>query len=94
MISPIEIIGFSGMSLILLGFVMNQTKRWKDDDLIYDGVNAVGGFLLIIYSVLIGSYPFLGLNLVWTVVSVRDVFFDTGFFKKPDKPGKRRKMKR
>jgi len=71
-----ELIGFSGMLIILFAFIMNQTHRWRDDFLIYDGFNALGSFLLIAYAIMISSYPFLILNLVWFIVSIRDVFLD------------------
>ena len=69
-------IGFTGMALILLAFFMNQIGRWDNNDLIYDGSNAVGSGLMIVYFLLISSYPFLILNAVWFIVSIRDVFKD------------------
>jgi len=68
------LIGFTGMSLILFAFVMNQINKWKNDSLIYDAFNAVGGLLMMIYALMLNSYPFLILNGVWTIVSVRDIF--------------------
>ena len=70
------IIGLVGMSLILLAFILNQSHKWKDTDLKYDIVNSIGSLLLVIYSILISSWPFLILNAVWMIVSVRDVFLD------------------
>ena len=69
-------IGLTGMSLILIAFVMNQIHKWKDISLTYDIVNVIGAGLLVIYSIMIQSYPFLILNSVWTLVSLRDVFLD------------------
>jgi hypothetical protein len=71
-----ELTGVAGMALVLFAFVMNQTRRWEDDFLIYDGFNASGSLLLIAYSILIASYPVLILNIVWFSVSIRDVFLD------------------
>jgi hypothetical protein len=62
--------------MILSAFVMNQTHRWKDDYIEYDGVNVVGSLLLVYYALSIASWPFLVLNFVWFSVSIRDVFLD------------------
>ena len=71
-----EIIGASGATLILIAFILEQTHRWKDTDLKYDVVNLLGSVLLIVYAVLLHSYPFLVLNGVWAIVSLRDVIVD------------------
>lgn len=70
------LIGVTGALLILFAFIMNQIHLWKDTYLKYDIFNAVGSLLLMTYAALIISYPFLILNLVWFVVSIRDVIFD------------------
>lgn len=70
------IIGISGMVLILLAFFMNQANKWKNDDLIYDLVNLLGSVLLIIYAIPPLSWPFIVLNGVWAMVSLRDVYLD------------------
>ena len=72
----IQIIGSIGALLILVGFVMNQTHKWKDTSLKYDLINFLGGILLVLYAYLFKSYPFLVLNFVWMVVSLKDVFND------------------
>lgn len=70
------IIGLIGMALILFAFFMNQTHKWKAEYPIYDIVNIIGAALLITYSLLIKSWPFLILNAVWFIVSVRELFID------------------
>ena len=67
-------IGIVGMFLLIVAFFMNQTHRWKDDDLIYDAANFVGAFILVVYAWLILSWPFLILNCVWAAVSLRDIY--------------------
>lgn len=71
-----DLIGISGASIILIAFVMNQTKKWRDDFLVYDAFNFVGSVLLIIYAIVLKSYPFIILNSVWAIISLRDVFVD------------------
>ena len=77
-----ELIGLAGMFIILFAFIMNQLHKWKDDFLIYDIFNSVGSFFLIIYANFINSYPFLILNFVWFIVSIRDVYLDVKKVKK------------
>jgi uncharacterized membrane protein YdcZ (DUF606 family) len=67
-------IGSAGALVILILFVLNQLKRVGRDSLTYDFWNFVGGLLLVIYAILIESYPFLALNLVWTLISLRDTW--------------------
>lgn len=69
----ITLIGVCGAAAILLAFTMNQLGKWSSESRIYDGVNALGGFLLITYSFLIESWPFLVLNIVWFAVAARDL---------------------
>lgn len=83
MITITLMIGLSGMVLVLLAFLMNQTHIWKDTDLIYDGTNFLGGALLVWYAWIIYSWPFLLLNGVWALWSLRDVYLD---IKQPKKP--------
>jgi len=70
------LIGASGACLILIAFIFEQTHRWKDTDVKYDLVNLVGSGLLVTYAVLLESYPFLVLNGVWALVSLRDLISD------------------
>lgn len=71
-----EIIGIAGATLLLIAFVMEQLHKWKDTDFVYDIFNAVGGVFMVLYAYLLGSYPFLVLNLIWALVSIRDVIRD------------------
>lgn len=79
------IIGFVGMFLILFGFFMNQIHKWKTEYPIYDIINFIGALLLIIYSFLIKSWPFLILNLIWLIVSLREAFIDIKKIEKMEK---------
>ena len=77
------IIGSTGATLILIAFILEQTHRWKDTSLKYDLVNLVGSVLLIIYAILLRSWPFLILNTVWALVSLRDCWNDVRKTKRP-----------
>jgi hypothetical protein len=67
-------IGIIGATIILVAFLLNQTGRWHRDSFSYDLANALGAALLILYSWLIASYPFLILNLVWFFSAARDLW--------------------
>jgi len=74
--NKITIIGASGAFIVLIAFILNQTKKWKEDCLIYDIFNFVGSLLLVVYAVILSSYPFLVLNFIWMALSFRDILVD------------------
>ena len=76
------IIGVSGMLLILFAFIMDQTHRWTSDDLGYDFLNFLGSFFLAIYAITLNSIPFLILQLVWALFSLKDTILDIQHRKK------------
>lgn len=67
------IIGIIGAAAILIGFVLNRMRVLETESISYDSINAFGGLLLIIYALLIGSYPFAVLNVVWFVFAIQNV---------------------
>ena len=67
------LIGTTGAGVILIAFVQNQRGKWKQNDLIYDSLNALGSGALVAYAWLLESWPFLVLNGVWLTVSLKDV---------------------
>ena len=82
----ITFIGTLGASMILLAFIMNQLHKWKDDYLVYDLVNMLGGAVMVIYAMMLQSWPFAILNIVWMGLSLRDFVKDLERnSKKPDK---------
>ncbi len=67
------LIGIVGMACILFSFLMVQRHTWTQDDLIYDLLNAIGSILLVINAVAGGAWPFVILNTIWALYSLRDV---------------------
>lgn len=67
------LIGVFGAGLVLIAFILNQFGTLDHDDKLYDGMNLVGSALLVWYAVLLSSWPFLALNTVWLVVSLKDL---------------------
>jgi len=72
-----ETIGIIGAGIILVFFLLNQSHKIDRDSLRYDIGNLVGSSFLIYYSWLIEATPFLVLNLIWAISSLRDIFTDT-----------------
>ncbi len=70
----ITILGIIGASLVLIGFVGNRLRYWRADEGVYLFINAIGSGVLVVYSVIIESWPFVALNVVWLLFSVNDVF--------------------
>lgn len=67
------LIGILGATIILITFLLNQFGRLSAESRWYDGLNALGSLLLIVYAYILWSIPFMILNSVWFLVSLRDV---------------------
>ncbi len=62
-------VGTTGMVLLLVAFVLNLTGRTEEDTVLYNGLNLVGAFLLIVYAYWLASWPFLILEAVWAAAA-------------------------
>ena len=69
----VEVTGFIGALTILVFFFLNQTHRIDRDSKLYDAGNVIGSSLLVLYALFIGSTPFVVLNVIWVLVSLRDI---------------------
>lgn len=67
------LIGTIGAGIILVLFILNQTNKLKNDNLYYDLLNFIGSLLLILYALMLNSWPFVVLNFIWAVFSLKDV---------------------
>ena len=67
----IDIIGFVGAGLVLLGFYRLQTGKWGNGSFIYELDNLIGSGLLVYYAVYNKFYPSLILNVVWALVAIK-----------------------
>jgi hypothetical protein len=70
----ITILGVVGTGLILVGFVGNRLSYWNAVSRTYVILNRLGSSVLIYYSWYIESYPFVVLNVVWLLFSLKDLF--------------------
>ena len=63
-------IGFTGVAILLLAFLLNLLKKISSNSLPYIIMNIVGAGLACLASWLIDYIPFVVLEGTWTVVSV------------------------
>jgi len=70
---PYFILGTIGAALILIAFSMNQFKKWNTEDFMYDLTNLLGSIFLVIYAINGKVWPFIILNSVWALVSLKDL---------------------
>jgi hypothetical protein len=63
-------IGFTGVSILLLAFLLNLLKKVGQDSFLYVSLNFVGAALAGLASFLIHYVPFIILEGAWTMVSL------------------------
>ncbi len=73
---PFFLMGIAGMILVLIGFFMVQSHRWSLDSIRYDIINLIGSVLLVFYSIAGKVWPFVILNGIWAIYSLKDVLGD------------------
>lgn len=73
---PFFLMGIAGMILVLIGFFMVQSHRWSLDSIRYDIINLIGSVLLVFYSIAGRVWPFVILNGIWAIYSLKDVLVD------------------
>lgn len=69
----VDILGTVGASIILIFFLLSQTHKISVDSKAYDLFNFLGSGLLIAYSILISAWPFVVLNGIWAIYSLKDL---------------------
>ena len=67
--NEIDVIGFIGVSLILVAFFLNLNDRLRSNDLAYILMNLIGAILACLASILMEYYPFVLLEGTWSIVS-------------------------
>ena len=78
------VVGVLGMLQILIAFALVQSEKVDVDNIWYDALNFVGSVFLIIYALPPMSWPFIILNGVWALMSLKDIiFFVTHYRRKP-----------
>lgn len=63
-------IGFTGVAVLLMAFLLNLLKKISSNSLAYILMNIVGAGLACLASWMINYIPFVILEATWTLVSV------------------------
>jgi hypothetical protein len=63
------LIGFVGVALLLIAFLLNLLEMMRSDGHLYRGLNLVGAGLACYSSYLISFMPFVILEGVWALVA-------------------------
>ena len=69
----INLLGIAGTTIILIFFILEQTHKVNADERSYDFFNFLGGSILVAYAYLIEAWPFVVLNTVWALISLKDL---------------------
>jgi len=65
-----DYIGFAGVCILLIAFLLNLAGKLQKDSLVYILMNIIGAGLACLASYLIHYIPFVVLEGTWTVVSI------------------------
>lgn len=63
-------IGFMGVAILLIAFLMNLLNKMPKDGLCYILMNGIGAGMACVASLLIQYLPFVILEATWTIVSL------------------------
>jgi hypothetical protein len=66
----INFIGWAGVTLLIIAYWLVSTKRCQGNSILYQMLNIIGAFLLIINSFYFGAYPSVGVNIVWVGIAL------------------------
>lgn len=66
----IDIIGFTGVAILLIAFALNAAGKISRDHIAYILMNLIGAGIACLASVLINYWPFIILEGAWALVSL------------------------
>lgn len=69
-----DLVGFIGVTILLLAFFLNITDKLKKDSLTYLTMNFIGAGTACLASVLMNYLPFIILEGSWAIVSAFGIF--------------------
>ena len=67
-------IGFAGVAILLMAYVLNLTSRIERNGAAYMMLNLIGAVLACLASVLLKYVPFIILEAVWALTSLSSLF--------------------
>ncbi len=66
----VEIIGWIGMALVLMAYLMITMKKFERDSKLYHSMNMIGGFMIGLNSIVNLAYPASALNILWGFIAI------------------------
>ena len=69
-ITLIDVAGWLGVLLLLAAYGLVSTGKTEGDSVSYQGLNLIGGALLIVNSFHFGAYPSVGINIAWVGIGI------------------------
>ncbi|HMR47174.1 MAG TPA: hypothetical protein PKC85_10455 [Bacteroidia bacterium] len=69
-----DIVGFTGVFILLVAYFLHLFKIIKPDKPLYLSLNFIGAALACLASVLIHYTPFIILEALWALVSLISIF--------------------
>ncbi len=72
--NKIDLLGFVGVSMILIAYFLNLNGRLDPNNIKYILLNLFGAILACLASLLMEYYPFVLLEGTWTLVSLVALF--------------------
>jgi len=66
-------LGFIGVFLILLAYILNEIGKTTNKNLVYILLNLIGASIACLASVLLNYMPFIILEGVWALVSLNSL---------------------
>ena len=68
--NTIDWLGFIGVAMILLAYILNVTKKVSINDNSFILLNLIGAGIACLASILLNYVPFIILEGVWTLISL------------------------
>jgi formate hydrogenlyase subunit 3/multisubunit Na+/H+ antiporter MnhD subunit len=69
-ISIINLIGWVGMLLIILGYLLISTKKISSSSFSYNLLNLLGGVGIIVNASYFSAWPSVVLNIFWVCIAI------------------------
>jgi len=77
--NTIDWLGFVGVFLILLAYILNVTNKITSKSLLFISLNLVGASIACLASILLNYIPFVILEGIWALISFLSIikYFQT-----------------
>lgn len=66
----IDILGWIGAAAYLVAYALVSMKKLSADSTVFQGLNMLGGILLVVNSAFYRAWPSVALNMLWIGIAV------------------------